>query len=85
MILDVSVGFSKDLGQCFYWTVLVFRILDGWMLDFSCGFPGSLDVYINQLLTQSYTGVTACTIAILPYFKLMVNTAAIVKRRTCIK
>ena len=40
-----------------------------------------LDISINQLPVQSYMAVTVCTIAFLPFFKLMVNTAPFVNHR----
>lgn len=73
-----------DIG---FLTVVFLRNLDQFLtgrfgldLDFLV-FPGYLDIYINQLLTQNYTRGTACTMAFLPFFNLMVNTAVFVNDR----
>ena len=64
-------------------TVVFLRIwinflLDGLDLDF-VGFSGYLDIYINQLPIQNYSAGTACTMALLLFFRLMVITAGPVK------
>ena len=71
----LGFGFNSFLGR-----FGSLKILDSGFGFWFFGFP-RIGLFINQLLIQSYIGTTVCTIADLPFFNSMVNTAAIVKHR----
>ncbi|HEU4470594.1 MAG TPA: hypothetical protein VFR58_05910 [Flavisolibacter sp.] len=71
--MDLTAGFSKGFGSKF--------LLDGRFFGFGLDrfFNGYLDIYINQLLVQSYEAAAVCAMAVLLYFEAMVITGTIVK------